>query len=311
MTSHPRRSDSLRRRIETLSARLSLPTVRKALGLLEGDHPSRRRFGTDDIMDIRDYTTSDEARLIDWKASARVGRPMVIQRERTATAHIWMLMDVSRRMTSACSHDERAYDVAANALRMVAALSLRRGDEVSLVLADAERIARTPLHGTLAQFDAVLDRALDRTWRTGRNIGALLRYAEGIADRHAPIVLATDEHALQPSHTAALRRITRTHPLTWISVGTLNPFDPTHARAVEDGLSGRRVPSFLITPRTGREVDAHRAYATAAWEHELRRHGGHVVHADSSEAMFARFVRMVSLAGAAHGISPSVPKERR
>ena len=33
-------------------------------------------------MDIRIYEPGDEAKRIDWKTSARVGRPMVVQRER-------------------------------------------------------------------------------------------------------------------------------------------------------------------------------------------------------------------------------------
>ena len=35
-----RSDDPIRRKIETLGTTLSLPTVRKALGILEGAHPS-------------------------------------------------------------------------------------------------------------------------------------------------------------------------------------------------------------------------------------------------------------------------------
>ena len=84
--SHPSHSsssdDRIRRKIEALGNSLSLPTVRKALGVLEGEHASNRRGGNDDPMDIRVYGPGDEARLIDWKASARLGRPMVVQHAR-------------------------------------------------------------------------------------------------------------------------------------------------------------------------------------------------------------------------------------
>ena len=89
--SHPSHSshssssdDRIRRKIEALGNSLSLPTVRKALGVLEGEHASNRRGGNDDPMDIRVYGPGDEARLIDWKASARLGRPMVVQHARQA-----------------------------------------------------------------------------------------------------------------------------------------------------------------------------------------------------------------------------------
>ena len=91
--------DAIRRKIEALATTLSLPTVRRALGTHEGEHPSHRRFGSDDIMDIRPYEPGDEARRIDWHTSARSGRPMVVHRQRRVTSRVWMLMDTGREMT--------------------------------------------------------------------------------------------------------------------------------------------------------------------------------------------------------------------
>ena len=122
--SHPSHSshssssdDRIRRKIEALGNSLSLPTVRKALGVLEGEHASNRRGGNDDPMDIRVYGPGDEARLIDWKASARLGRPMVVQHARQATSQVWLLCDVGEEMTGGCASGEPAYAVAGNALR--------------------------------------------------------------------------------------------------------------------------------------------------------------------------------------------------
>ena len=89
-------SDSVRKKIEALGTQLSLPTVRKALGALEGEHASGRRGGSGDAMDVHAYEPGDESRLIDWKTSARQGRPMVVERERLSTSRVWLLMDVGR-----------------------------------------------------------------------------------------------------------------------------------------------------------------------------------------------------------------------
>ncbi|WP_055426459.1 DUF58 domain-containing protein [Bifidobacterium aesculapii] len=289
-----RTDDPIRARIEALGTQLSLPTVRKALGVIEGEHASHRPGGSDDLMDVRVYEPGDEARLIEWKTSARQGRPMVARRERDVTSHVWMLMDVGREMTGACESGERAYEVAANALRMFAALSLRRFDDLSLVFADAASITRVPFHGGFAQFGRTLDEALDRDWAQPRNIGALLGYARRIKDRRALIVLATDEHALTEDQLQALRRIGRTHPLVVIDVATVNPFSAARTVGVLDGMGQRRLPAFLADPRAAAEVDTHRAFMAAALERELSRAHGHLVHAASSEAMFDAFVRLVS-----------------
>ena len=302
--SHPSHSshssssdDRIRRKIEALGNSLSLPTVRKALGVLEGEHASNRRGGNDDPMDIRVYGPGDEARLIDWKASARLGRPMVVQHARQATSQVWLLCDVGEEMTGGCASGEPAYAVAGNALRMFAALSLRRSDDVSLVFADAHSITRMPFNGGFAQFERTLDKALDRDWDHHRNIDALLEYARRIKDREALIVLATDEHAMEERHITTIRRITRTHPMVLIDVATMNPFKAVSSRhAPTDGLSARRVPAFLRNAKAAAEVDTHRAYMAAALEQELTRAGSHIIRSASSESMFDRFVALVSRA---------------
>ena len=264
-----RSEDPIRSKIGTT---LSLPTVRKALGILEGAHASDKRFGADDVMDIRVYEPEDEAKRIDWKTSARVGRPMVVQRERPSTSRAWLLLDVGQEMTGTCVSGEQAHQVAANALCMFASLSLRRGDEVSIVFGDAGSITRVPFNGGLAQFEQTLDNALQRDWSKPRNIDALLKYARRIRDRDALVILATDEHALEERHMESIRRIARTHPMVLIDV-----------------------PAFLRTRKTAQEVRTHREYLSASVRHELNRCGSTVIRADSSERMFREFVRMVSV----------------
>lgn len=82
-------------------------------------------------------------------------------------------------------------------LMHVAALSLRRGDEVSMVFGDSASITRVPFNGGLAQFERTLDTALQREWTRPRNIDALLEYARRIRDKEALVVIATEEHALE------------------------------------------------------------------------------------------------------------------
>lgn len=290
-------SDSVRKKIEALGTQLSLPTVRKALGALEGEHASGRRGGSGDAMDVHAYEPGDESRLIDWKTSARQGRPMVVERERLSTSRVWLLMDVGLEMTGVCPSGERAWQVAANALRMFAALSLRRSDDISLVFGDESSITRVPFNGGFAQFERTLDKALDHDWDHHRNIDALLEYARRIKDREALIVLATDEHAMEERHITTIRRITRTHPMVLIDVATMNPFKAVSSRhAPTDGLSARRVPAFLRNAKAAAEVDTHRAYMAAALEQELTRAGSHIIRAASSESMFDRFVALVSRA---------------
>ncbi|EFA23282.1 DUF58 domain-containing protein [Bifidobacterium gallicum] len=295
----------VRRRIDALASSLTLPTVRKALGVIEGEHVSQRRGGTDDLMDVRAYEAGDEARAIDWKISARHGRPMLVQRERNASSRVVMLMDIGAPMNATCPSGERAWQVAANALCMVAALSLRRSDEVSLVFGDAKSITRMPFHGGLPQFERVLDDALDRDWHESRNIDALLDFASHVRDRHCLLVLATDDHALTHEQHVNLRRIARTHPLMIIDVGTINPFDaqPVASKPsvpIVDGRSGRRIPAFLRSAANAKEVATHRSFLIHELKQQLTAVGATLVHAASSDAMFHALVKIIASAQPHH-----------
>ncbi|KAB8295618.1 DUF58 domain-containing protein [Bifidobacterium avesanii] len=296
--SRPERADEhIRRKIEALGHKLALPTVARALGVLEGEHSSRRPGGSDEFMDIRVYAPGEEARLIDWKTSARSGRPMIVDKERRATSRVWMLMDVGREMTGSCAGGEAAWQVAANALRMFATLSLRRSDDISLVLGNAASITRVPFNGGFARFEHVLDKAMDRRWDQPRHLDALLDYARRIKDRSSLLVIATDETALRDRHIAAIRMLAQTHPLVVVDVATVNPFAARRSgRRVVDAPDGRVLPAFLASAVSEREVDTHREYLAAALERELTRCGSTMIRADSSEAMFAVFVRLVSTA---------------
>ncbi|WP_300767419.1 DUF58 domain-containing protein [uncultured Bifidobacterium sp.] len=282
----------VRRKIERLGSSLSMPTVRRALGMLEGEHPSGRPSGDGDVTDIRPYTIEDEARLIDWRASARIGRPVVVSRERMATSRVWMILDVGEEMTGICSNGERAVDVAANALCMVGALSLRRLDDISFVTADSHRIVRTPFHGSLARFESIVDSGVERAGRHPRDARSMLDYLSRIRDRHSLVVVATEEHSITTDHITMLTGIARSHPLILIRVSTVNPLRD-HGYRLSD-RRGRRIPSFMIGSSVAEHIDARRAYVSAMLDRDMTRVGAVHVRADSSETMFDRFLHEMS-----------------
>ncbi|MDO4913338.1 MAG: DUF58 domain-containing protein, partial [Bifidobacteriaceae bacterium] len=202
----------VRKKIENLYSSLSLPTAQRTLAGLEGVHTSHKKSGNEDIANIRAYETSDEARLIDWKASARSGRPMVIERERPSQSQTWLLFDTGQHMRGICQQQELAFEIAANALCMFALLTIRSGDDISMVFGNAHSITRVPFHGSFAQFEHVFDNHLDTNWQYEHNIEALLSYARSIKNPHALIVLATDEHSIKEEHLEQIKKLASTHP---------------------------------------------------------------------------------------------------
>jgi len=69
-----------------------------------------------ELFNIRDYTTQDDARRIDWKASARLHRPMLKEFEKETERALDLVLD-ERAADGAAAHDfERLVETAASIL---------------------------------------------------------------------------------------------------------------------------------------------------------------------------------------------------
>lgn len=285
-------SRQVRLRLAALGSRLTLPVARKALGLLEGEHQSNQAGNGFDYLDLRDYQPGDEARLIEWNASARLGRPIVVNKRRDVTSTVWLLLDTGEQMYASSSSGERQIDVAANVLRMIALLSLRRGDEISLVLANAAQVSRTPFSGGYAEFDRLLREKIAAAPRARSDVAALLAYARRVETRGALIVLSTGEHALTAQASKSISIISQEHPLFFAVTKSVNPFDRTSGE-VRDARSGRLMPAFLRTPEASHEYESRRDAAASSLRLDLERHGDTLLWSGSSQGMLAGFVRLV------------------
>ena len=115
----------------------------------------RRGEGTD-FRQLSEYQPGDSVRHIDWKASARAGRPIVREFQDERDQCVVLLLDCGRRMRA----DEQAagalgshFDHVLNGVLLLAYVALRHGDTVGALTfatgADAPRYI-PPRKGTLA-----------------------------------------------------------------------------------------------------------------------------------------------------------------
>ncbi len=114
--------------LRALSVRLSL----EASGSLRR---RRHALGGTEFAELRDYYLGDDLRLIDWKATARRGRPLVRVMEPERDQPLIILLDRGRLMTAQVAGLKR-FDWALNAALALAMTGLRRGDRVGLAVFD-------------------------------------------------------------------------------------------------------------------------------------------------------------------------------
>lgn len=285
---------AVRRKIESLDQRIDLPIARKALGLLEGDHPSHKRFGNGDVIDIHAWQPGDEARMMNWSASARSGQPMVSSRERTSSSQTWIVMDASINMNGACNSQETLYEVASNVACFFALLSLKRHDAVSLLCADGDNLLTVKAARNLSDFERNLDCTLFKARRNARNIEALITATEKTAGRNNLIVFISDEYAIKAHHTELLKKLTQTHQLIVVSLCPVNPCDQTCSMLLHDGVTLRKIPAFLQNQYAKKEIEARREMNNNALHDMLLNAHTSLICGKTSEEVFHAAAKVIS-----------------
>ncbi|HUS17467.1 MAG TPA: DUF58 domain-containing protein, partial [Chloroflexia bacterium] len=116
-----------------------------------------RRLGSGTEFErLREYTPGDDFRQIAWAATARRGKPIVMEYETERSQPILMLLDAGRLM-SAPVGDLAKLDYAINACLLLAFVATIKGDRVGLlVYADSVLNYFPPRRGR-AQFLALLE----------------------------------------------------------------------------------------------------------------------------------------------------------
>ncbi|MDX6771115.1 MAG: DUF58 domain-containing protein, partial [Elusimicrobiota bacterium] len=122
----------------------SLALRRPAGGGASGRHRSLARGLSRDFSHHRPYDAADEARAIDWKAYARLDRPMVRAYRSEQRMTVSVLLDASGSMGYAGAGREPKMNAARRVAAALAWLALDQGDEAGLTVFDAGVRAALP-----------------------------------------------------------------------------------------------------------------------------------------------------------------------
>ena len=136
MTDAAGRSTGLRRRAEELSA--PLPALLVAAEHLAdtvqlGEHGRRRAGMGDEFWQYRPAHAGDEARMIDWRRSARADQHFVREREWQVAQSVQLWVDTARSMDFSGHRDRATKSDRARLLALaLAVLMIRAGERVGL-----------------------------------------------------------------------------------------------------------------------------------------------------------------------------------
>ncbi len=259
-----------------------------------GSRTAPRRGGLQEFDALRDHVHGDELRLVDWKAFARRGRPIVRQYREERGQELVVAIDCGRRMSATTAEEVprggRAASVARGMTKLdhaldaalqLAAVALEHGDRVGALAFDADVVAWIPPARGRAQLARMRRQlfALEASTRESNLERALRELA--LRHRRRALVLVLSDVADPLSvdrQAAALRAGSGRHRVIFAGL------DDPALRAIVDGrtaadtslaassallLAERRAALRRLASRTVRVLDAPPAEvagpAIAAW----------------------------------------------
>jgi len=97
-----------------------------------GIHKNRWKGQGSELESLREYNKDDNSKLIDWKASTRINKPVVKLLEMETNNHLVIAIDCGRMMTAE-QNGLSSLDHAVNSLLILAHLAIRAGDTITVI----------------------------------------------------------------------------------------------------------------------------------------------------------------------------------
>jgi uncharacterized protein (DUF58 family) len=213
---------------------IEIRTRRLVNTLFSGDYKSSFKGRGIEFLDVREYLPGDDVRTIDWKVTARFGRPYVKKYAEERELVVILLVDASgsdRFGTKRLFKLEQAAQVAAT----LAFSAIRNNDKVGLVFF-TDRIEKyvPPKKGRVHVLRLIRDILYFEPERRGTDAGQALEFLMHVLKRRAIVFLISDlmgdsyrpEAIRQP-----LGIVARKHDLVVVSVS-----DPAEKELPKLGL---------------------------------------------------------------------------
>ncbi|MFD2840343.1 DUF58 domain-containing protein [Populibacterium corticicola] len=286
-------------RLAHLRAHIELPVLKRAAGLLEGYHRSIFKGHGQDFDDLSLYSPGDDVGDIDWKSSARAGRPIIRRFAQHSNLTVVLVADTGRNMGAMSSGGMPKNEVAMYLASIAAYVARDRGDRVALVAGDKGRVTQLPPRASTQDLEVMLT-ILDSMYSIDAPPSSLnipLARALTFIKRRSLIIVITDEVRPSAEHETLLRRLRVKHEVLVLNVSDASPFVGARLEGnprVADVDRSINLPKFMgKNSRVQREAGQHVRAQREETEAMLKRNGIVNVVVDSTADAIQRFALAV------------------
>lgn len=217
---------------EQLLQRLDWTVIRRLDGILQGEYRSLFHGYGLDLAEIREYTTHDDIRYMDWNVTARMGAPYVRQYHEDREINAWFLLDLSPSVDFGTAYALKR-DYLIQFVAVLARLLTRHGNRVGAMFYGAQVDKIIPAAGGRMQVLRIIH-DLQQAPRLPRapftTLSALLSAANNMIKRRSLIFVLSD-FISAPGWADHLRMMTQKHEVLAVRL-----WDPREVELPDIGL---------------------------------------------------------------------------
>ena len=198
---------------ENLLRRIEWTVLRRLDGVLQGDYRMLiRGFGID-LADLREYQHGDDARTIDWNATARLGVPHVRRHNEDREVTAWFLVDLSGSVHFGSGRTTKRA-LAVDFVAVIARLLTRHGNRAGTLLYTDGIDTVLPARGGRRHVLHLIDRVARTGPAQGRGrstqLGELFDRAAQVIKRRS-LVFVVSDFISEPGWARALAFLGQRH----------------------------------------------------------------------------------------------------
>lgn len=203
--------------------RVHIKSRRMADSMMTGKYRSAFRGVGMEFEEVREYVPGDEVRSIDWKVSARMGRPFVKLFREERERVVMLLIDMSAS-NSFGSGGSLKIEKAAEIASVLAFNAIRSGDKAGAILF-TDRVEKyiPPKRGAGHIWTMLREIFFFSPEGKGTDISEALTYFSKVFRKKSLVFLISD--FLSSSYETALRHVGRKHELISVMVSDRSEFN--------------------------------------------------------------------------------------
>ncbi|MCK5164424.1 MAG: DUF58 domain-containing protein [Desulfobacula sp.] len=196
--------------------RIHIKSGRTVNSIMAGQYKSVFRGSGIEFEEVREYTPGDDVKIIDWKVSARLGKPFVKLYKEERESIVMLLIDMSSSLkfgTFSGSKLERAAEVAS----VLAFNAIKNNDKVGVIFF-TDRIEKyiPPKKGSGHIWRVIKEIFTFSPQGQGTNISAALDYFAKISKKRSFVFVLSD--FLDDGYLKSLRTVRQRHEIIGVMI---------------------------------------------------------------------------------------------